>query len=853
MARLRGWLGVIISLFVLGLALSVLYHLDHEYRWHDVVAQVQHVSLSVLIQALLLTAGNYLLLTGYDWLAVKQTGAKVPYPKIALTSFIGYTFSNTLGFSLLTGASVRYRYYTAAGLSPWQVTQVIVFCSITFFLGLFLVGGLGLCFGVGTLPHGLPLPHWLMSSLQSVGGICIGITLAYLILTFTRRAPLQWRQHAIALPSPQDAIKQLLIASADWLMAGTIFFSLLPETPGLSFWSVLAVFVAANLIGVLAHVPGGLGIFESIVTLVLSPFMLPGYILGALILFRIIYYLIPFVASLLLFVSLEVLRHQDRMRKWILPLHSLRFMLPPLLSMGVFLTGTILLFSGATPAVRTRLIWLADVVPLPLVEVSHLAASLIGFGLLLLSHRLQRRYDSAWTLTCLLLGGSVLFSLLKGLDWEESLLAALILACLLPCKHLFYRKGTLQNETFSLNWMLAILSVLLGTFWLVFFSYKHVEYQNDLWWEFAFNRNAPRTMRTGILVALFAAGFGLYRLLRRTSVEPELPSDDELCMAMQLVNQYGKTQGYLALLHDKYLLFHESQQAFLMYGIEGRCWIVLGDPIGDEDYFDELLWQFRELCDSYDAWPVFYEVSGPRLPHYLELGVSPLKLGEEAHIPLPDFSIEGSARKKLRQTYAKAKRDGLEFEWVPTDQVAGYLPELRKISDAWMAEKQVREKSFSVGRFDEAYLQKCPLALARVGEQIVGFANVWITDCKAELSVDLMRYDPASTPSGLMDFIFIELILWGKQNGYQSFNLGMAPMSGLGKHPLSPFWAKLGQLLFSKGDRFYNFRGLRKFKEKFQPEWRPCYLVSPGGWRLPRILANTASLISRGMLGTIRK
>lgn len=854
MARIRGWLGVLVSLFILGLALSVLYHLDHEYHWHDVVDQVRQVSSSVLIRALLLTAANYVLLTGYDWLAVKQTGAKVPYPKIALTSFIGYTFSNTLGFSLLTGASVRYRYYTAAGLSPWQVTQVIVFCSVTFFLGLFLVGGLGLTFGVGALhAHELPLPHWLLSSLQSIGGVCIGITLTYLFLTFTRRAPLQWRDHAISLPTPKDAVQQLLVASGDWLLAGAIFYSLLPEAPGLSFWSVLAAFVAANLIGVLAHVPGGLGIFESIMTLVISPFIKPGYILGALILFRIIYYLIPFVTSLILFVSLEVLRHRARLKQWVLPLQSLRMLLPPLLSIGVFFTGAILLFSGSTPAVGWRMDWMEDLVPLPLVEVSHLAASLLGFGLLVLSHRLQRRYDSAWTMTCLFLAGSILFSLLKGLDWEESLLSAIILACLLPCKHLFYRKGTLQNEPFSLNWTLAILAVLLGTFWLVFFSYQHVEYHNALWWEFAFHRNAPRAMRAGILVALFATGFGIYRLMRPSKLQPELPTAEDLTQALQLVNLYGKTQGYLALLADKYLLFHESRRAFLMYGIEGRSWIVLGDPIGDQTLIDELLWKFRELCDSYDAWPVFYEVSASNLPHYLELGVSPLKLGEEAHLSLPDFSIDGSARKKLRQTYAKAKRDGLSFRLVPAAEVESYLPVIKQISDAWMDEKQVREKGFSVGRFEEDYLRKCPLALALVNEQIVGFANVWVTDCKAELSVDLMRYDPEAAPSGIMDFLFIELILWGKQQDYQTFNLGMAPMSGFANHPLSPFWVKLGQLLFSKGDRFYNFRGLRKFKEKFQPEWKPCYLISPGGWRLPRILANTASLIGRGMLGTIRK
>jgi len=129
---------------------------------------------------------------------------------------------------------------------------------------------------------------------------------------------------------------------------------------------------------------------------------------------------------------------------------------------------------------------------------------LIGFALLLLAHRLQRRYDAAFTLTSLLLAASTVFSLLKGLDWEEASLSALILACLLPCRHLFYRKGRLQNEPFSLNWTLAILAVLLGTVWLIFFSYKHVEYRNELWWEFTLFHNAPRAMRAACWWRLWA-------------------------------------------------------------------------------------------------------------------------------------------------------------------------------------------------------------------------------------------------------------------------------------------------------------------------------------------------------------
>ena len=127
---------------------------------------------------------------------------------------------------------------------------------------------------------------------------------------------------------------------------------------------------------------------------------------------------------------------------------------------------------------------------------------------------------------------------------------------------------------------------------------------------------------------------------------------------------------------------------------------------------------------------------------------------------------------------------------------------------SYYGEKNVREKGFSVGRFDKDYLIRCSLAMAYNNGELVGFANVWTSESKTELSIDLMRYDPEKSPGGVMDFLFIELIHWGQSAGYQTFNLGMAPMSGMVKHPLAPYWNKLGQLLFAKGNRFYNFQGL---------------------------------------------
>jgi phosphatidylglycerol lysyltransferase len=249
---------------------------------------------------------------------------------------------------------------------------------------------------------------------------------------------------------------------------------------------------------------------------------------------------------------------------------------------------------------------------------------------------------------------------------------------------------------------------------------------------------------------------------------------------------------------------------------------------------------------------VFYEVGVGCLPLYIDLGLTLLKLGEEARVPLADFSLEGPNRRALRRGQRQMEREGVGFEVVPAAEVPPLLPVLRAISDAWLLEKRTREKGFSLGFFDEAYIARFPIALARRGGEIVAFANVWTTRPKVKLSMDLMRYRP-DAPPGVMQYLCTELMLWGKAEGYQYFGLGMAPFSGMERRALAPLWSRLGAFMYRYGEHFYNFQGLREFKEKFDPVWEPRYLASPGGLALPRILANVAALIGGGMRGVVTK
>jgi phosphatidylglycerol lysyltransferase len=408
----------------------------------------------------------------------------------------------------------------------------------------------------------------------------------------------------------------------------------------------------------------------------------------------------------------------------------------------------------------------------------------------------------------------------------------------------------LYQEPLTLRWSVSVLAVLLSTIWLGGFAYKHVEYSNDLWWHFAFHDNASRFLRASLLVSVLAAGFGLLRLLRPARPRPGPPRAEDLARAMSILDTESRdTHGHLALTGDKYLLFSPGQRGFLMYAIQGASWITLGDPVGQDR--TELIWSFSELCHQQRARPVFYQVDAETLPLYVDLGLATLKLGEEAVVPLAPFSLQGGARRQLRQTRHQLERAGARFEWVPAARVAELLPALKQVSDDWLATKHTAEKRFSVGFFQPDYLCRLPCALVRMDDRIIAFANVLMSADHSELSIDLMRYSQAA-PRGAMDFLFVELMLWGQREGYQHFNLGLAPLAGLQTHPLAPAWHRAGDLLYRHGEHFYNFEGLQAYKAKFAPRWRPKYLACPGGFDLPLIMLDIATLIGGGFKGVIR-
>jgi phosphatidylglycerol lysyltransferase len=345
------------------------------------------------------------------------------------------------------------------------------------------------------------------------------------------------------------------------------------------------------------------------------------------------------------------------------------------------------------------------------------------------------------------------------------------------------------------------MTVLAASIWLGYYANRHIEYAGSLWWKFAFNSHASRFLRATVGAVVLGLFFAGARLMRPAPPLLEAADSQGLARALSVIRNCPDTYANLALLGDKRLLFSQSGGAFLMYAVEGRSWVAMGDPVGDPREIPDLIWQFRELSDRYGGWTVFYQVGHDSLHLYLDLGLSLQKLGKEARVPLMEFSLEGSARKGLRYTRNKLHRQGCRFEVLPPEQTLSCLPVLRQVSDAWLATKNTREKGFSLGYFQPQYRGHFSTAVVRIGDSIVAFANLWESGRHQELSVDLMRYLPHA-PEEVMEYLFIEIMLWGRQRGFAWFNLGMAPLSGIEDRSLAPLWNRVAAFIARHGEHF---------------------------------------------------
>jgi phosphatidylglycerol lysyltransferase len=829
-------LAAITGLAMLGLA--ALHAAMAEVRPGAVRGALAAIAPGRIAIALALTTLSYLALTLYDHLALRSIAVRLPWRTAALASFTSYALSHNLGLSLLTGGSARYRVYSAAGLGLADIARVSLLASAAFWGGVLTVAAAGLIgatqpIGAAGLAMTPPAQHLL--------GILILAIIAGVFVLRVRGVD-ELRLFGFVLPVPPVGLMaaQIGVAAIDLLAASAALFVLVPGAAPDAFGAFFLAYAIAIIVALVTHVPGGIGVFEAVILAIVPGDR--GAVFAALIMYRLVYYLLPLGIAAVTLALVEGARLHQPLAAGVTLVHRVsRALAPPLLALMVFGGGMVLIVSGALPALHARAAWLAYVIPLPFVEGSHFVASIVGTALLLVAPAINARLRTGFHAARALLLAGAAFSIARGLDYEEAMVLLGIAAVLQYCWPAFYRRAGVLDAPIQRTWIAAASIALAVSVWAGTFAYRHVPYSSALWWDFAWHGDAPRFLRASLGASILLGTAAVWRLLS-APVRPRglthLPAD----VAARAFAASSRTDAALALTGDKQFLVAATGDAFLMYQVRGRSWIAMGDPVGPMATWPGLLWRLRAACDAANGRLCVYQASDAMLPLLVDMGLLIMKYGDEAHVDLANFSLETSVGKSMRQALRRAERGGLAFEVVPAAHVPAIIPRLRIVSDRWLETKGAAEKAFSVGRFDPAYLARFDMAVLRLEGRIIAFANLWPTANREELSSDLMRYLP-DAPHGTMDVLFLRLMQWGAAAGYQRFNLGMAPLSGLNGQRLAPMWSRIGHAIYDHGEALYGFAGLRAFKAKFRPSWTPRYVATPHGFQSLRAMVDLIALV----------
>ncbi|WP_267383459.1 lysylphosphatidylglycerol synthase domain-containing protein [Cyanobacterium sp. uoEpiScrs1] len=291
------------SLAIFILSLWTIHKNFHHYNAQNIWNILSTIPLSNIIKAIALTGLNYTIMTGYDCLAVNYIRHTLSFYKKALASIICSGISNSVGFTLVSSCIIRYRLYSNWGLSLTSITQISTFCNLTFILGLFIVGAI--VFITNPLEN-TNILNFPFVSVQLLGVIFLFLILGYLLVTIFSKKQVKIGQWTLPHLSVKLILGQLIVSTLDWLLAASVFYSVFSSSVYLSYSTFLEIYILAQIVGLTSNIPGGLGVFEAIILVFLSPYISTENILLFLFIYRLIYYFIPLIISVVLLGAYEL-------------------------------------------------------------------------------------------------------------------------------------------------------------------------------------------------------------------------------------------------------------------------------------------------------------------------------------------------------------------------------------------------------------------------------------------------------------------------------------------------------------------------------------------------------------------
>jgi len=627
----RGYLRHLPHLMGVVLMLCAIGVMQHEVRSLH-LADIKHAIQSIPSLSLVLGVGctvlSYLILSFYDRLAVIHVGEKVSFRRSAFAAFCSYVLSHNLGFSAISGAAVRFRLYRNWGVSAVAVAQIIAFCSTTYLLGAGAVIG-----GILLLePAALPLigPHLPLWAMRLVGLGLWGGLAAYVVLSVRVRM-IKLFGHVVELPRTGMAIAQTVVAILEIAATAAIVFVLLPAHTGLGFGTFIAIYLASYTAGLVASVPGGLGVFDGAMMLALGLYMKPAQIIGAILIFRLFYYVIPLILAGLMFAGHELFlrgeatlarraggeergpeRGPRQTRPSLVVRESEADFSVVVATAGVSASGLLLLAitilapldeSGGVRGLR----WLASV-------TGDYLLSLVGVMLIGLALGLAQRVTLAWKATLGMLGLACVLTLLRGTPLVVPGALALVAFLIVPFRSCYYRRARILSEPLAPVTLTSLL-LLLGAVVVLVVLGPHPE-DDSSWWQLVLF--SPGPIRWAIVLAVALALLAIGRLLQRG----ELKIMGWDTAARELYGRLDHALDDFGPRRPNGLVVGDAALAAQPFRRTARYLIGIGDPAGSEAACASAIWKLRDLAAQEGRALAFWRVGKTLLHAYEDMGLT---------------------------------------------------------------------------------------------------------------------------------------------------------------------------------------------------------------------------------------
>ena len=624
-------LPTLIGLILLVGSIYVIWKEFRNLKISDVKAALAAIPPRALLISFVWTVLSYWVLTFYDRLGTIYAGHKVSYGRVSFASFCAYSLSHNLGFAAVSGAAVRYRLYSHWGLTPFQIAKVVAFCSLTFTLGGLVLGGLILFVEPDAIPYfGARVPAWGMY----VIGVALWMVVAVYVCLSRFVGTVRLFGQEITLPDWRMAIIQVTLATVDVAVTAAIVYELLPKAEGLTFLRFLGVYVASYTAGLAANVPGGLGVFDTALLLGLEPYLKPPEILGAIVVFRLYYYIIPLFLAGAMFAGNEILlrgnamfktapttaRRAQALSRWSQPSFAVGASTGAVALCGALLLGLGVLDKPDFSWVDPDFMDAAD-------RAGQFVPSLMGLALLVLSISLSHRVTLAWWGTIGMLVAAAAWTSVQGSPaWVPGVLAlaALLVA---PFRSAYYRKARLLAGPLQASTALPLAALVMCVLALALNEPRVRGMDDNSLFDVVLSPDLPNSVRITVLAAALLALVALWRLIRPGRV--------------RAVPWSGEGRAHYASLGEvppasaDGMVWGESERAAMPFRRVGNVLLGLGDPGGAVSDQVSAVWNLSDLAHQEGLNPAVWRAGVGLLSVYEDLGLTAIPLGPDG-LPVPE-------------------------------------------------------------------------------------------------------------------------------------------------------------------------------------------------------------------------